>query len=256
MLKSSGRHLGHRAGEPGTAALGQHHAVGAQGLGAAHDRSQVVGVGEAINGHQQGRFADLTATLDQARQVEGVGCGALQHDALMHGAAGELSQPGPGHLFDQHARRLGFAQQLQEPRGVPQFSGAPDAMDRPAALKGRLGRVAAPDQVAGWRCAQAFGLALGLALLAVVAACIATGVTAQITAHFSAHFSDHFSAQLTARFPSCLAAWVAAWFETPECVTPLVAPLKGAALAARVAVPFLAAPLAAAIPRPGPGPLG
>jgi kynureninase len=81
-----------------------------------------------------------------------------------------------------------------------------------------------------------------------VAACIATGVTAQITAHFS----DHFSAQLTARFPSCLAAW----FETPECVTPLVAPLKGAALAARVAVPFLAAPLAAAIPRPGPGPLG
>ena len=66
IFEGAGGHLGHRAREAGAAALGQHQAMGAEGLGAAHDRPQVVGIGEAINGHQQGRFTDVTATADQA----------------------------------------------------------------------------------------------------------------------------------------------------------------------------------------------
>ena len=66
VFQGAGGHLGHRAGEAGAAALGQHQTMGAEGLGTAHDRPQVVGVGEAIDGHQQGRLANVTATADQA----------------------------------------------------------------------------------------------------------------------------------------------------------------------------------------------
>ena len=106
----------------------------------------------------------------------------------------------------------------------------------------------APDQVAGRWGAQALGLALGLAVIAVAAACIATGVTAQIAALVAVLLAI----QLATRFASRLAAW----FETPERIAALVAPLERAPFAARVAIAFLAAPLAAAIPRPGSGTLG
>ena len=66
VFQGASGHLGHRTGEAGAATLGQHQAMGAEGFGAAHDRPEVVGVGEAINGHQQGRFAYVTATADQA----------------------------------------------------------------------------------------------------------------------------------------------------------------------------------------------
>ena len=156
VLQGAGGHLGHRAGEASAAALGQHQAVGAEGLGAAHDGAQVVGIGDAVEGHQQGRFPQLTATVDEAVEVEGVGGGHLQHDALVHGPTGELTQPRPGDLLHQHAAGLGFAQQLQEARLEAHFGGAPDAVNRAIALQGGLGAVATPDQVVGRGGTEAF----------------------------------------------------------------------------------------------------
>ena len=66
MLEGAGGHLGHRAGESSVAPLGQHHAVGPEGLRTAQDRPQVVGIGETIHRHQQGRFAEGAAALDEA----------------------------------------------------------------------------------------------------------------------------------------------------------------------------------------------
>ena len=77
----------------------------------------------------------------------------------MHGASSELAQAGPGDLLDQHPGRFGFAQQLQKLGGEAHLGGAPDAVDRPAALQGRQGRMAAPDHVVGGRAAKGFGLA-------------------------------------------------------------------------------------------------
>ena len=75
--------------------------MGPQGLCAAHDGAQVVGIGEAVDGHQQRSFTDLAATFNQAGQIQSFGSGALQCDALVHGTTGELAQAGPGHLLDQ-----------------------------------------------------------------------------------------------------------------------------------------------------------
>ena len=149
MLQGSGGHLGHRAGEPGAAALGQHQTVGAEGLGTAGDRPQVVGIGDAVEGHQQGRLPQIAAALDQAGEVEGVSGGGLEHDALVHGAAGDLAEAGPGDFLHQHPGGLGLPQRLQEGGAEAHLGSAPDAMHGPAALQRRLGGMATPDQVAG-----------------------------------------------------------------------------------------------------------
>ena len=147
MLEGAGGHLGHRAGEPSVAPLGQHHAVGPEGLRTAQYRPQVVGIGETIHRHQQGRFAEGAAALDQAGQVEGFGGGRLQHDALVDGTTTDLAQPRPGDFFDQHPGSLGFAQQLQEAGAETHFRRTPNAMNGPASLKHRQARMASPDKV-------------------------------------------------------------------------------------------------------------
>ena len=65
VFQGSSRHLGHRAGEPGAAALGQHQTMGAQGLRTAHDGAKVVGIGETIHRHQQGGLAQGCTALNQ-----------------------------------------------------------------------------------------------------------------------------------------------------------------------------------------------
>ena len=56
VFQGAGGHLGHRTGQAGVAALGQHQAMGSQGLGTAHDRPQVLGIGQPVHSHQQGRL--------------------------------------------------------------------------------------------------------------------------------------------------------------------------------------------------------
>ena len=123
--------------------------MGAEGFGAAHDRPQILRIGEAIHGQQQRCLTKGAATLDQAGQVQGVGRRWLQHGPLMHRPAADLAQPGPGDLFHQHPRRLGLPQQLQETGAKAHFWCTPDSMNRPAALQHRLGGVASPDQIGG-----------------------------------------------------------------------------------------------------------
>ena len=103
MFQGSCRHFGHRSGEPSTPALGQHKTMGAKGFGTAHDRPQVVGVGEPVNSHEHGGLSNGGTALNQGGQVEGFGCCRLQGDALVHGSTGELAQAGPGHLLHQNA---------------------------------------------------------------------------------------------------------------------------------------------------------
>ena len=132
--------------------------MGPEGFGAAHDRPEVMGVGEAIHCHQQGRFADVAAAANQAIEIEGFGRSRLQGDALVHGATGELAEARPGDFLDQHPGRFGFAQQLQKLGGEAHLGGAPDAMDRPTAFQGGQGRMAAPDHVVSRGGAKGFGL--------------------------------------------------------------------------------------------------
>ena len=159
MLEGTGCHFRHGAGEAGTAPLGQHQAMGTEGLGTTHDRAQVVGIGNAIQGHQQGGLTDVAATIDQRAEIQGVGGSSLQHDALVHSAIGELPQASPGHLLHQHPTGLGLPQQLHEARLKAHLSSAPNAVDGPVAFQGRLGGVAPPDQVVGGAGIKAGGIA-------------------------------------------------------------------------------------------------
>ena len=147
MFKGTGGHLGNRAGETCTAALGQYQAMGTQGLGTAHNCSKILGIGETVNSHQQGRLTNGGAALHQGRQIEGLGGRCLQGDALVHGTASELTQASPCDFLHQHTRGLGLAQQLQELRTEAHFRRAPDPVNRATALQSSLGRMAAPDQV-------------------------------------------------------------------------------------------------------------
>ena len=158
VFQSACRHLGHRSGQTCTPALGQHKAMGAQGFGTAHDGPQVVGVGEAINRHEQGGLSDGGTALNQSGQVKGFGGGRLQGNALVHGSAGELAQAGPGHLFNQNTRGFGLPKQLQELGAEPHLWRAPDAVDGPAAFQHGLGAVAPPNQIGRRLIAMAFGL--------------------------------------------------------------------------------------------------
>ena len=110
VFQGTGRHLGHRAGEAGVAALGQHQTVGPKRLGTAHDRPQIVGIGQAIHRQQQRRLPEAAATVDQGRQVQGFSRRGLQHDPLVDSPTTDLPQPGPGDLLHQHAGGLGLAQ--------------------------------------------------------------------------------------------------------------------------------------------------
>ena len=149
MLQRPGCHLGDRTGEAGIAALGQHHAVGPERFGAAHNRAEVLGIGEAIDGQQQRGFTDLAAAVHQGGQVEGFSRCRLQHDSLVHGTTTDLAQARPGHLLNQDPRGFGVPQQLQEAGAEAHLRCAPDAVDRPTALEGGLGGMAAPDHVVG-----------------------------------------------------------------------------------------------------------
>ena len=77
VFQGSGRHFGHRSGQACTPALGQQKTVGAKRFGTADDGPQVVGVGEAINRHEQGGLSDGGTALNQGGQVKGFGCGRL-----------------------------------------------------------------------------------------------------------------------------------------------------------------------------------
>ena len=54
VLQGAGSHLGHTAGEAGVAPLGRHQPMASKGLHTAGNRPQVVGIGDAVNRHQQG----------------------------------------------------------------------------------------------------------------------------------------------------------------------------------------------------------
>ena len=133
--------------------------MGPEGLGAAHDGAEVLGIGEAIDGQQQRRLTDAATTLDQAGQIEGVHGRGLQHDALVHGTAADLAEPGPGDLLHEHTGGLGLPQQLQKAGAEAHLGGAPDAVNRPTALEGGLGGVATPDQIGRSGGGEALGLA-------------------------------------------------------------------------------------------------
>ena len=149
MLQRPRCHLGDRTGEACIAALGQHHAVGSERFGAAHNRAEVLGIGEAIDGQQQRGFTDLAAAVHQRGQIEGFRRCRLQHDSLVHGTTADLAQARPGDLLDQDSRGFGVPQQLQEAGAEAHLRCAPDAVDRSTALEGGLGGMAAPDHVVG-----------------------------------------------------------------------------------------------------------
>ena len=147
VFEGAGCHLCHSARQAGIAALGDDHAVGSQGFSGAHNRSQVVGIGDAVNSHHQGRLTDAPAELQQFIEVQGGRRGRLQHDALVHRTSAELNQACPGDLLDHHTGSLGFPQQLHETGREAQLRSAPDAVDGPIAAQHRLRRVAPPDEI-------------------------------------------------------------------------------------------------------------
>ena len=147
MLQGASSHLGHGAGEAGVAPLGRHQAMAPEGFRTAGNGPQVMGIGDAINRHQQGRFRALVTAGQQVLQGDAAGGGGLQHDALMHCAATELRQTGPTHLLHHHARGLGLPQHLHESGAEPQFSGTPHAVNGALTMEHSLSGVTAPHQV-------------------------------------------------------------------------------------------------------------
>ena len=135
--------------------------MGPERLGAADDRPQVLGIGEAIHRHQQRRFADAGASLKQGRQVQGFRSGGLQGNALVHGPTSDLPQARPGDLLHQHPGGFGLAQQLEKFRAEPHLRRAPDAVNGTTTFKGRLGWMASPDQVGAGVNAVALRIATG-----------------------------------------------------------------------------------------------
>ena len=135
--------------------------MGTEGLSAAHNRAEVMGVGDTIERHQQRRFADAAAAINEAAQIKGVGGSGLEHDALVHGSISELTEARPGDLLHQHTASFRFTQQLHEAGLEAHLRRAPDAMDRPIALKSGLGGMATPDQIIGWAGIETLGFAAG-----------------------------------------------------------------------------------------------
>ena len=121
--------------------------MGTQGFGTTHNCAEVLGISKTVDRHQQGRLTNGCAALHQGLQIKGLSCRCLQGDALVHGTSGELTQARPGDLLNQYSRCLGFSQQLQKLGAEAHFWSAPDAMNRSTALKCRLGRMPAPDQI-------------------------------------------------------------------------------------------------------------
>ena len=151
VFQGSGGHLGGGTGQASTAALGDHHAMGSHGFCGANNRPEVVGVGDTVQGHQQGGFPQIRAALDEAVEIKGFRRRRLQGDALVNGPTCDLSQPGPGHLFHENARGLGIAQELEEFGGTAHLGSAPDAMDGASGLQRGLGGMTPPDQIVRWR---------------------------------------------------------------------------------------------------------
>ena len=162
MLQGTGSHLGHGAGEAGGAALGEHQTMGPEGFGTADDGTEVVGIGEAIHGHQQRRLPEIPTAIHQGGQIKGFSRGGLKDDALVNGTTGDLAKAGPGDLLHQHPTRFRLPKQLQELGGKAHLRGAPDPVDRPAALEGGKGRMTPPDQIVGGRLAKPIGFRWGL----------------------------------------------------------------------------------------------
>ena len=59
MLKRAGSHLGGGTGQPRTATLGQHDAMGSHGFRGSHHSTEVVRVGDTVEGHEQRGFAEV-----------------------------------------------------------------------------------------------------------------------------------------------------------------------------------------------------
>ena len=147
MLKGASSHLGGGTGQPCTTALGQHDAMGSHGFRGSHHGTEVVRIGDTVKGNEQWGLAEVGTAADQGIQIKGFGCCRLQGDALVHRTACDLTQSGPGDLFDQHTGCLGIPEQLQELGGTAHLRRAPDPMDRPSCLQGGEGGVASPDQI-------------------------------------------------------------------------------------------------------------
>ena len=128
--------------------------MGSHGLSGANNRSEVVGIGDTIQGHQQGGFPQIRAALNKAVEIEGFSRRRLQGDALVNGTTCDLSQPSPCHLFHENARSLGIAQELEEFGGTAYLRSAPDAMDGSSGLQRGLGGMTPPNQVIRWGCGR------------------------------------------------------------------------------------------------------
>jgi hypothetical protein len=61
-----------------------------------------MGVGEAIERQQQRWFIEISTTINEIREREGVSGGGLQCDPLMNGTPGHLGQTRPGDLLHQN----------------------------------------------------------------------------------------------------------------------------------------------------------
>ena len=154
MFQGSCGHLGGGTGQASAAALGDHHSVGSHGLSGANNRPEVVGVGDTVQGNQQGGFPQIRAALDKGLEIEGFRRRRLQGNALMNGPTCDLSQPSPGHLFHENARSLGIAQQLEKFGGTAHLGSAPDAMDGASGLQRGLGGMTSPNQIVRWGCGR------------------------------------------------------------------------------------------------------
>ena len=128
-----------------------------------------MGIGDTIQGHQQGGFPQIRAALNKAVEIQGFSRRLLQGNALVNGPTCDLSQPSPGHFFHENARSLGIAQELEEFGGTAHLRSAPDAMDGSSCLQCGLGGMTPPNQIVRRGCGRC-GLrcwirALGTALV-------------------------------------------------------------------------------------------
>ena len=183
MFQGTGGHFGDGSRKPCAAALRQHHSVGSQGFSGTNDRTEIVGIGEAIKGQQQRRFIELAAAIDQIRKIQRVCCSGLQSDALVDGTTGHLSQTSPGDFLHKNSGGLGIPEKLHEFGSTAHLAGAPDAMDRTTGLQCRLGGVPAPKQIISHRISPVGScFSAGLAINLTVPALATAGTDAAILA--------------------------------------------------------------------------
>jgi hypothetical protein len=104
--------------------------MGPHRLSRPNDGTKVVGIGDPIEGKQQGGLTKLGATLNEGTEIQGVCSGGLERNALVHRASCDLGKPRPGDFFHQHTRCLGFPEQLEKFGSTAHLWRAPNPVNR------------------------------------------------------------------------------------------------------------------------------